>query len=336
MKVNAVTYFSREFLVQGVVSINSLLQVDPECRVFVVCMDQASFNYLVKRFSDKDVSLFLVSEVIEFDLQFREILNSRSFFEALITLKPIILEYFLNQIEVEGWLIYFDADVYFFRAISSRFELLDDSDLLLSEHLFPSNLKANLRYGKFNAGFLAIRNSKRGKEVVLEWKNLCLTDSSINATENVYGDQKYLERFENTLGVRTLKDPGVNNGQYYFQAQRKIKNVPKSKLTFIDDYTLICFHFHGIRIGKNFISTGFNRYKKPHKAVKILRFIYLPYINNILHETSSLSKALPNFFEEDTTRNDIDGNLHNLVSLLRFTILPTILHKSKRVRKTPK
>lgn len=332
MKMTAVTYFTKEFLVQGTVSIRSLSRVEPDTTIYALCIDQVSFDYLSLQFNKTNVIPVNLIQLPEIKKLFETLVRTRTFFESLITLKPLILEHFLSNLEESAYLIYFDADLYFYESFSARLLGIGDFDLLLSEHLFPRKLKKNVYYGKFNAGFLVFKSSARGRNLLRNWKKMCLDDCSLVATDSVYGDQKYLQQFENSNGVQLLRDPGINNGQYYFQSRRTIKRNSATGSILIDGFPLICFHFHGIRINAKFIQTGFNRYNKPYRAIQIFRFIYLPYINRILFEIAVAVKAIPDFLGRNVPQDQIKRSSQTFRSILRFTILPICLYRFKSVR----
>jgi hypothetical protein len=332
MKMNAITYFTKEFLVQGTVSIRSLSRVEPDTTIYALCIDQVSFDYLSLQFNNTNVVPVNLIELPEINKLFETLVMTRTFFESLITLKPFILEYFLSNLEESAYLIYFDADLYFYESFSTKLLEISDFDLLLSQHLFPHKLRKNVYYGKFNAGFLVFKSSTRGRRLLHNWKKMCLADCSLVATDSVYGDQKYLQQFENSIGVQPLQDPGINNGQYYFQSKRIIKRNSATGSILVDDFPLICFHFHGIRINAKFIQTGFNRYNKPFGAIRVFRFIYLPYIDKILIEIALIVKAIPDFLAKNVLQDQVKSSSHTFRSILRFTILPTCLYRLRSVK----
>jgi hypothetical protein len=278
VNVSFLTYFTKEFLIQGTIAIESFIKFNPDSIGFVVCLDKVSADYLRKKKYGPEIYVYELIELPSIYRIFKKFLLTRSFAESIISIKPILIYEFIHEIPKGQSIIYFDADIFFFSPLNRIKSVIQDSELVLSRHLFPKSRESSKIFGVYNGGLIIFRNSKISISLLKEWKNLCIEWCELKVYQDKFADQKYLEQFAFLDGVHTLSDPGVNNGQYYFLETRKVNFSSKKSLIFIDDFSVICFHFHGIRVHKNFIATGFNRYGPIKNRLKIFLKLYWPYV----------------------------------------------------------
>lgn len=288
-----VTYFSKEFMIQGSVAIDSFLNFHKESSGFVICLDRTTSLYLKSKNYPKTIAIIDLEELSEINSMFHNFINSRSYTESIISIKPHLIEEFLGQVDEDSYLVYFDADLFFFNSLLNIDEITSGFEVLLSEHLFPVKMRESVKFGKFNGGFVVFRNSKISKGLLKRWKDLCTEWCKLELLENKFADQKYLDEFPENEGVSSLKHPGVNNGQYYFQDKRDFDLLFRERRIQLEGFPLICFHFHGIRILLSGVSTGFNRYGKPRNFLWVLFCIYLPYIKGIRLESKYARSRFP-------------------------------------------
>jgi hypothetical protein len=253
---------------------------------------------------------------------FKKFLLTRTFAESIISIKPILINEFIKQIPVDDSIVYFDADMFFFDSLSRVKSVINNSELLLSEHLFPKSMEGSQIYGIYNGGFVIFKNSKKSIAVLQIWKKLCIEWCELSLYQNRFADQKYLEQFVFFDGVKVIRDPGINNGQYYFREHREIRFYKSENLFFLDNFTLICFHFHGIAIHKNFISTGFNRYGLIRKPLTVLFRVYLPYMRSIKQEIIYVKEASEIDFDDIVIPLKKTSNFRKFRQILNFTLAP--------------
>ena len=289
-EISFITYFSKEFLVQGTVAIESFIKFHNDSSGFIICLDRISVEYLRKKKYSKKIKIYELREIPSVHRMFEKFLLTRTFAESIISIKPMLINEFIMQIPADESIVYFDADMFFFNSLSRVESVIQNSELVLSEHLFPKSMEGSLIYGIYNGGFVIFRNSKKSIAVLQRWNNLCIEWCELSLYQDKFADQKYLEQFVIFDGVMAIRDPGINNGQYYFRKNRKIRFSKSQKKIFIDNFDLICFHFHGITIHRNFISTGFNRYGLIRQPLTVLFRIYLPYMRSIKREIIHVSE----------------------------------------------
>ena len=320
--ISFITYFTKEFLVQGTVAIESFIKFHHDSTGFIVCLDSTSVDYLRRKKYDKKIKIYELKELPSIHRIFNKFLLTRTFAESIISIKPILISEFIEQIPAGNSIVYFDADMFFFDSLSRVESDVKNSELVLSEHLFPKSMEGSQIYGVYNGGFVIFKNSKKSITVLQIWKKLCIEWCELNLFQDKFADQKYLEKFVFFDGVKVIRDPGINNGQYYFRDNRDIRFSKGEARFFLDNFSLICFHFHGIAIHKNFVSTGFNRYGLIKKPLTVLIRVYLPYIRSIKREIIQVQRV-----------NDIDladiviplgkrSALRKVRQILNFTLSP--------------
>jgi len=274
-----VTFFDSRFLIQGTVAVASFLKQNESASGVIYCTNTLTTKILKERFRGLRVKIRNISEIPSIE-EAREMMSlDRNPIEVLLALKPILILETLKDLPREEPLVYFDADLFFYESLNTMITELGGANLLLTRHLFPSQLSSSVKYGIVNAGFILMRNKSETIAVVTDWAKKCKQWCFLRLEEGKYGDQLYLNDYLDLPGVKSISDPGVNNGVYYFQEKRKIKSI--SNVVFIEDSKLICFHFHGIRITKDLIFSGFNRYKVPKRAFRVWTNIYRQYLKEI-------------------------------------------------------
>jgi len=320
--INFITYFTKEFLIQGTVAIESFIKFHQDSSGFIICLDKTSVDYLRRKKYGKKIKIYELKELPSINRMYKKFLLTRTFAESIISIKPILINEFIKQIPANDSIVYFDADMFFFDSLSRVKSVIKNGELVLSEHLFPKSMEGSQIYGIYNGGFVIFKNSKKSIAVLQIWKKLCIEWCELSLYQNKFADQKYLEQFVFFDGVKVIRDPGINNGQYYFREHREIRFYKSENLFFLDNFTLICFHFHGIAIHKNFISTGFNRYGLIRKPLTVLFRVYLPYMRSIKREIIYVKEATKIDLDDIVVPLKKTSNLRKFWQILNFTLAP--------------
>jgi hypothetical protein len=320
--INFITYFTKEFLIQGTVAIESFIKFHQDSSGFIICLDKTSVDYLRRKKYGKKIKIYELKELPSIHRMFKKFLLTRTFAESILSMKPILINEFIKQIPADDSIVYFDADMFFFDSLSRVKSVIKNSELVLSEHLFPKSMEGSQIYGIYNGGFVIFKNSKKSIAVLQIWKKLCIEWCELSLYQNRFADQKYLEQFVFFDGVKVIRDPGINNGQYYFREHREIRFYKSKNLFFLDNFTLICFHFHGIAIHKNFISTGFNRYGLIRKPLTVLFRVYLPYMRSIKQEIIYVKEVSEIDLDDIVIPLKKTSNFRKFRQILNFTLAP--------------
>jgi hypothetical protein len=168
-------------------------------------------------------------------------------------------------------LIYCDADIFFFRELPN--ELLIDKDVLLSEHIFHTELLGHLRYGLYNAGFVGFRNNRMGQAKLKWWRIKCFEKCSKIPDEQTFADQKYLEQVaDRSTRTGVIREFVVNQSIWAWDESTTVEVGPT-----VNSLPLVCFHFHGVRLLRSGIYTDLHRYGNTFNKEAVFTLIYSPY-----------------------------------------------------------
>ena len=170
--ISFITYFTKEYIIQGTVAIDSFIKFHPGSSGFVICLDETSVDYLRRKKYAKKIRIYELKELPSIHKMFKKFLLTRTFAGSILSLKPILIDKFIKQIPTDESLVYFDADIFFFDSLSRIKSVIKNSEVVLSEHLFPKFMEGSKAYGKYNAGFVIFKNSKKAITVLRIWKKL--------------------------------------------------------------------------------------------------------------------------------------------------------------------
>jgi hypothetical protein len=128
-------------------------------------------------------------------------------------LKSVLLQ---ELLQTNSKVIYVDNDLFFFNSPQFLFDELDQYNVLLTPHFYPSSpktnqtwLEANFRLGLFNAGFIGA--NKNAKDALDWWRDCCLYEIKKSYWRGLFDDQKYLDLLPILfVGVKILKHRGCN------------------------------------------------------------------------------------------------------------------------------
>ncbi|MFN3446332.1 MAG: hypothetical protein ACK44D_11375 [Bacteroidia bacterium] len=160
-------------------------------------------------------------------------------------LKPLFMLYLLKS---NPKIIYVDNDIFFLSNPTFLFDLLDEWNVLLTPHHYPSNpnrhqnwLEANFRVGLYNAGFIAVNN--KAINAIAWWAQCCLYNIKKAFWRGLFDDQKYLDlmpiEFE---GVYILKHPGCNLAGWNYNTYN-IQRGKDGNVIINEKYQPVFIHF---------------------------------------------------------------------------------------------
>ncbi len=273
------THFDINYIAHALSLNESLIKCGGEFTLFMFCMDDDSYDHLVKF---KPVKAILVSyRELEIEVRgLREAKGNRSRIEYFYTCSPAICYYTFIKFEGVDLITYLDSDIYFFNSPESLFIELGNSSIGIIEHNFHWLTKRNIVYGKFNVGWINFRKDEIGLICLKNWLNDCIKWCYQRLEDNKYADQKYLDYWPCTYdNVCILKKVTANLA---------IWNIGNYKLTcnenqiFVNGEELIFYHFANLKqIGEVEFTSDLSRvFVKSTQLIHNL--IYLPYVNSLL------------------------------------------------------
>jgi glycosyltransferase involved in cell wall biosynthesis len=153
--------------------------------------------------------------------------------------------------------VYFDPDIVVTSPLDGLFAELEQSSVLLTPHgiepeteqrAIVDNEISHLRYGVYNLGFLAVRNTKSGMDFA-RWWTARLQDYCFDDIEaGIFTDQRWVDLAPSFFdGVKILRDPGYNVATWNL-SHRVVKGSLEKGLR-VNGRPLIFYHFSGFDSG---------------------------------------------------------------------------------------
>jgi len=268
MNVVFATLFNSSYLLQGVALVESLIRNYPESKILISPLDDLTSEILFQKFkSSKNV--FIDNETIRQSYE-RRLRNLEKINEVIFSLKPILIKNAMKSLQGDMY-FYCDADLYFFNRFN--FDSISE-EMILTEHIFKSELFEHVKYGQYNAGFLGFSKSPSSMACLTWWAKKCKESTANNIENGVMGDQKYLERFfEFTPSIKVIKSPTMNQSVWMLDQRLTISQGPM-----IDGNLVSSFHFHRLKPYKRVFKTGINQYGKAKGRSELFREVYQPYL----------------------------------------------------------
>lgn len=238
------TYFDQNYLSRGLALYRSLRKHCPDFKIWVLCMDQATYEIL-KMLDLPGMYPVTVEKFERNDELLLSAKQNRSKIEYYFTCTPSLPLYiFKNWPEVD-LITYLDADLYFFASPTPLFEELGKRSIAIIGHRFPPHLRDRERYGIYNVGWLTFRRDKNALDCLKWWRDRCIEWCYDRAEDGRFADQKYLDDWPNCYkNIVVLAHKGANLAPW--NVSQYHLHHDKSGLL-VDTQPLIFFHFHGVQ-----------------------------------------------------------------------------------------
>lgn len=267
------TYCTRDYILHALTSLESALDLHAESKAHLICVDFIQ-DILPWQFKLQErIQLSSLDEFPKTARLYSDYLQSRSRFESLVSIKPHLLLELCKSLPENDFVIYQDTDVIYFAELDDYSNFNSKHSVFFFEHAYTSR-KANYPYGKYNAGFLVLRNNNSSREFLKNWSSKCHDWCFLRAENGRYADQKYLEEFIHHRYVSAEPCKRINLGMHFFEGGGKVRKVRDKVL--INDEVLICFHFHGFKVHKRVTESGLNRYGLNMRNLSKFLILYLP------------------------------------------------------------
>lgn len=207
--------------------------------IFILCVDKKSYKIL-SILTLENVTLIPLDNV-ETD-KLRQVKGSRRINEYCWTLKPVLLEYVLENYHDIERVTHLDADLYAFNDPTPVFDKQSDCSVLLSDHDFSEPHKGlEKSVGKTNAGIVSFKRDEQGIACMKWWRDRCLEWCYSWVEADKFGDQKYLDQAPDLFkGVSYIDTPGVNIAPWN-DAKHTISS--HNNVVFAGKSPLIIYHF---------------------------------------------------------------------------------------------
>ncbi|MEO7017179.1 MAG: hypothetical protein ABI130_00030, partial [Leifsonia sp.] len=216
---------------------------------------------------------------------------TRTRMEYYFTQTPLLMRYVMDVLGTPGSVaIYLDADLFFFGSPSRVLDALGEGSVGIIEHRYPAKLEKKLaKYGKYNVGWVGIRDDENGRACVDWWAMSCLEWCSDTPEDGRYADQGYLDQFPARFGdVVSLTGGGLNLAPWNTSRTRLGSHGGAWKVDGRDP--LVFVHFHGIRRRGDWFVTSQLLYRSPMTSA-LRNGAYVPYLRRLLEWESFVATA---------------------------------------------
>lgn len=273
------TFFDKKYIFQGLALYYSLEHHSADFKLWILCMDDATYD-LLKKLSLPSAVLVRLSEFEDERLLAVKHEIGRNYFG---TVKTSFIWYLLARNPDIDVLTYVDSDIFFFVSPSyflDSFIRNPTENVLIVPHRYTFNRKYyEVRNGIYNAGVAVFKNTAVGFACANEWREQCLKYCVNVVGPNPYGDQHYMDHWPTTYsGTVVFGGKGANTAPWNVgQYDVHLRNGS----CYIDEDPLIFYHFSLLRIYGPHSFHWFDYSQKRHITRETKRFIYQPYIREL-------------------------------------------------------
>jgi hypothetical protein len=284
------TLFNINYLNRGLALLESLKHHETLFKLYVLCLDDETFDYLSKEEPNFVVPIKL-TEIEAFFPELNKAKSNRSMVEYFFTLSPALPLYILKKYTIPQ-ITTLDADIYVYNSLDPIFDEMGSNSILISPHKFSDNLKHKEIYGFYNVSFQSFKNDVIGLSCLEDWLKNCTEWCYDKLEDGKFADQLYLNSWiEKYKKVSVIQHDGAaiapwNLGKYTLKTHN-------DKL-YVDDKPLLFYHFHGVKfVAENIVLHNLNEYNTEPTNV-VIDNLYGPYINKLSYYSSKTSIAHQN------------------------------------------
>lgn len=260
------TLFDKNYLFQGIALYRSLQRTTGEFNLYVLCMDQVTYEFIRKINAPALIPIHL-SEIE--NKETRAVKEHTSHGQFCWVSQPLVCTYVLEKFTVDI-ITYLEADSMFFGDPSSLFEELAGYSVSVVPHRYTPRFDQTTISGKYCVQFNAFRNDPEAHEVLNYWKECCFKytkDKPLYLPGQLCLDQ-WPEKFK---CVKEIQNIGAGVAPWNVQQYA----VSRSRDgVFVNGLPLIFYHYH-----------QFCRYEDGSYELgsypltrDVIQHIYLPYM----------------------------------------------------------
>jgi hypothetical protein len=280
------TLLTKDYLIQGLALYYSLKRHTPRFKLWVLCVDQTSYN-LLEKMNLAHVTLISLENIR--DSRLAKIQRKRQIHEYCWTLKSSLLTYLMKNNYNLDSLLYVDADLYFFKDVRNIYKEWGDHSVFLTKlRLSP---KWEQRLGRYSAGLVGFKRDTTGMKCLQSWRQNCLKWCYDRWGNGLWGDQKYLDLWPQTFSnVKISENKGINAGPWNLRKGDEVHG--EGNVIYFENMELVCYHCSGFEIMDENEFELCTWQKKAATAEKI----YSPYVEEIRKIMARVQSIDDSFF----------------------------------------
>jgi hypothetical protein len=271
---NFCTLFDSGYIARGLALVDSLNEYCSPCRIFILCMDD-EVGVLLGRLETPNIIPVRLTDLEREDKPLADAKATRNTVEYYFTCKASLVRYVLAKNTEYERITYLDADLFFFSDPSQLNKEIVESSVAVIEHRFSPGNQRLYKYGRFNAGWLSVRNDETGHRCIEWWRKRCLEWCNDYVDGDRYADQKYMDKFPELFSAKIVGNIGANLAPW---------NIGNYTLSyhggkiFVDGQPVIFYHFQGVkRLFGPLTESGLGPYRQ--QLASIARdYLYIPYL----------------------------------------------------------
>ena len=290
-KKNICTYFNQNFINRGCALIDSLFKTNENFVLYVLALDDVTFNYLKERYSPENVVILSMASYSSFfKINPEKYLDKKQFF---FSITPNLCQWVIDQYSEIDVLLYLDADVYIFAELDIIYKEFNGYSIGVCSHRHNKFVKKiSNHYGEYNVGVNLFRNDVIGKKCISNWKKDCddWYPNKPNYPLSYFSDQIFLDQWPKTYKDHFLeiKNIGVNVAPWN-AINYKFKKI--NNKIYVNNNPLIIYHFSSlVKTEQGVWNT--NAGYCVFKLNKELRKIYINYIEHVVSSKFKTEKVV--------------------------------------------
>jgi len=295
MKTVLCTLYNSLYLDKGLVLYDSLKECCPDYVLYVLCMDDRSYEVL----SEINVERIVLIRLADFEKDIQSLNDAkqnRPFGEYCWTCTPFLILYVIEKYK-ESICTYIDADMYFYHDPQLLVnEMLDaGKSVMMVPHRFTSQNESEAqKVGTYCVEFNVFKNDPSGIEVLNHWCKQCLECCSNLGDGIHWGDQKYMDEWPVafTDQVHVCEHPGAGVAPWNLEWYRNYDLATNTVVYQKNEVTVpvVFYHFQSIayfsrkKINTNVASNN------PSVDYQMVEQIYEPYLRHIDEKKQLISR----------------------------------------------
>ena len=279
------TYFDHRYAEQGLAMISSLTRFEKKAVVWVLALTEEC-EALLHKIALPSIQVVPLPALLKKRPALEKVQNQRGPVEFYFTANPVFVRFCLEKIPKNQLLTKVDSDLYFYQSPRPVFERAQGHSVIITPHRFPAALRDRERYGKFNTGWVSLRNNRAGMACARDWEQQCLQWCHDRPEPKRYADQKYLDAWpKRHQGVRILKHPGANLANWNVGEADLVWDGAK---VWVNGQPLLFYHFSGLhRLADRVFDPQWHQYDLKPSSILIHR-VYRPYLSALQEARKSI------------------------------------------------